>query len=199
MFPIDTLACLQVDTSWLLQHGWSQPPGSRKLLYWRRSDALQAPPAAHVRTQQRDAARCVLLSLASQSLNNHALPTLPQAGGAERAGARGPPPRTGRDRQRLPAARRRRPPYDIAEPRRWRAVFRLMHGYGEWMQLSVFQCRLTRARHVELLARLTSTVSLADDHVLVVDIGAAENVEPKVQSGRGLRGPRGFPVRGGRR
>jgi len=72
--------------------------------------------------------------------------------------------------------------YDIAEPRRWRAVFRLMHGYGEWMQLSVFQCRLTRARHVELLARLTSTVSLADDHVLVVDIGAAENVEPKVQS-----------------
>ena len=72
--------------------------------------------------------------------------------------------------------------YDIADPRRWRAVFKLMHGYGEWMQLSVFQCRLTRSRHVELLARLTSTISLADDHVLVVDLGPAENVEPKVRS-----------------
>ena len=34
--------------------------------------------------------------------------------------------------------------YDIADDKRWRAVFKLMHGYGEWMQLSVFQCRLTR-------------------------------------------------------
>lgn len=72
--------------------------------------------------------------------------------------------------------------YDIADERRWRAVFKLMHGYGEWMQLSVFQCRLTRARHAELVGRLTSTISVADDHVLVVDLGAAEQVEPKVRS-----------------
>ena len=26
--------------------------------------------------------------------------------------------------------------YDIADERRWRAVFKLMHGYGEWLQLS---------------------------------------------------------------
>lgn len=78
--------------------------------------------------------------------------------------------------------------YDIADARRWRAVFKLMHGYGEWMQLSVFQCRLTRARHVDLLGRLTSTISLADDRVLIVDLGPAEQVEPKVHS----LGKRGF-------
>lgn len=72
--------------------------------------------------------------------------------------------------------------YDIADDRRWRAVFKLMHGYGEWMQLSVFQCRLTRSRQLDLVARLTNTISHADDHVLVVDLGPADHVEPKVHS-----------------
>jgi CRISPR-associated protein Cas2 len=72
--------------------------------------------------------------------------------------------------------------YDIADDRRWRRVFKLMHGYGEWMQLSVFQCRLTRARHAELMGRLASTIAHADDHVLIVDLGAAEQVEPRVSS-----------------
>jgi len=72
--------------------------------------------------------------------------------------------------------------YDIADARRWRAVFRLMHGYGEWLQLSVFQCRLTRTRHAELLGRLQGTISLGDDHVMVIDIGLAEDCQPRVQS-----------------
>ena len=44
--------------------------------------------------------------------------------------------------------------YDISDPKRWRAIFSLMNGYGEWLQLSVFQCRLTRRRHAELVATL---------------------------------------------
>jgi CRISPR-associated protein Cas2 len=78
--------------------------------------------------------------------------------------------------------------YDIGDERRWRAVFRLMHGFGEWLQLSVFQCRLTRSRHAELLARLNATISMTDDHVLIVDLGIAEQVDPRVQS----LGKRGF-------
>ena len=78
--------------------------------------------------------------------------------------------------------------YDIADDKRWRAVFKLMHGFGEWMQLSVFQCQLTRSRHVELMRRLTDAISLADDHVLVVDLGVADQVEPRVHS----LGKRGF-------
>ena len=72
--------------------------------------------------------------------------------------------------------------YDIADARRWRAVFKLMHGYGEWLQLSVFQCRLTRSRQVELVARLEGTISTTDDHVMIVDVGVAESVQPRVQS-----------------
>jgi len=72
--------------------------------------------------------------------------------------------------------------YDIADDRRWRRVFKLMHGYGEWLQLSVFQCRLTRSRHAELTARLGSTIAHAEDHVLIVDLGAAEQVQPRVSS-----------------
>ena len=36
--------------------------------------------------------------------------------------------------------------YDIADARRWRRVFKTMNGFGEWLQLSVFQCRLSRRR-----------------------------------------------------
>ncbi len=72
--------------------------------------------------------------------------------------------------------------YDIADAKRWRVVFKLMHGYGEWMQLSVFQCRLSRARQVEMLARLGAAISNTEDHVLVLDLGTAEQVQPRVHS-----------------
>lgn len=72
--------------------------------------------------------------------------------------------------------------YDISDQKRWRAVFKLMKGYGEWLQLSVFQCRLTRRRHAELLATLDEIIHHADDHVLMLDLGPADNVEPRVVS-----------------
>ncbi len=72
--------------------------------------------------------------------------------------------------------------YDIADQKRWRAVFKLMHGYGEWLQLSVFQCRLSRKRHAELLATLDQIIHHDEDHILMLDVGAAENVRPRVVS-----------------
>ena len=33
--------------------------------------------------------------------------------------------------------------YDISNNKRWRRVFKTMNGFGDWVQLSVFQCRLT--------------------------------------------------------
>lgn len=72
--------------------------------------------------------------------------------------------------------------YDISSPKRWRAVFSLMHGYGEWLQLSVFQCRLSRKRHAELIATLDQIIHHDDDHVILMDVGVADTVKPKIVS-----------------
>lgn len=72
--------------------------------------------------------------------------------------------------------------YDIADQKRWRRVFRLMEGYGEWLQLSVFQCRLSTRRHAELIALLDGILHHQDDHLLSLDLGQAERVTPRVIS-----------------
>lgn len=72
--------------------------------------------------------------------------------------------------------------YDIREQKRWRKVFRLLHGYGEWLQLSVFQCRLSRSGILQLEASLESALNLREDHLMILDLGVAENVELRVKS-----------------
>lgn len=72
--------------------------------------------------------------------------------------------------------------YDIASPKRWRSVYELMNGYGEWVQLSVFQCRLSARRHAEMVATLDQLIHHTEDHVLILDLGVAENIHPRVTS-----------------
>lgn len=72
--------------------------------------------------------------------------------------------------------------YDISCPKRWRRVFRTMKGYGQWIQLSVFQCRLSRKRHIELMATLHDLIDQSEDHVIAMDVGPADKVDPKVTS-----------------
>jgi len=70
--------------------------------------------------------------------------------------------------------------YDISEPRRWRKVYKIMKGYGEWLQLSVFQCRLNREKVLRLKDRLADLADSQEDHVVIIDIGPAENIKLKV-------------------
>jgi len=72
--------------------------------------------------------------------------------------------------------------YDIADDKRWRSVFKIMKGYGEWLQLSVFQCRLSARRHAELIELLDGAIDNRHDHVLLVDLGPADRVTPRVTS-----------------
>lgn len=113
-YPNDLLDCLQKDTTWLRSYGWSQPPGSRRVFYWRPSDAVSVGTPMTRRTNRRERrVPAMLLSLTNASRNDHALPpvtrTLPQAellhralvGIAAKRGA--PPPElTGRDEHRRP-------------------------------------------------------------------------------------------------
>ena len=72
--------------------------------------------------------------------------------------------------------------YDIGDPKRWRRVFKVMNGYGEWLQLSVFQCRMSQQRHAELVALLDGMIQHDKDHILFVDVGPADRVVPRVVS-----------------
>lgn len=83
-YPPDLIACLQVETSWLRKYGWNQPPGSRRVLYWRRIDALEAgAPRSRPTKVSARIVEAILLSISTASGNLHALPqitrTLPQA------------------------------------------------------------------------------------------------------------------------
>jgi CRISPR-associated protein Cas2 len=71
--------------------------------------------------------------------------------------------------------------YDIGDPKRWRRVFKTMHGYGRWLQLSVFHCRLDGGRRIEMAAALSALIG-ESDHVLILDLGPAEDVAVSVES-----------------
>lgn len=72
--------------------------------------------------------------------------------------------------------------YDICDDKRLRRVHKLLKGYGEWVQLSVFQCRLSRRRQAELQALLDGLIIHQHDHVLMMDLGPADQVRPRVIS-----------------
>ncbi len=72
--------------------------------------------------------------------------------------------------------------YDISQPKRWRKVFKTMHGYGRWLQLSVFHCRLDGGRRAEMAMALERLIDPATDHVIILDLGAAEEVDLMVES-----------------
>lgn len=83
-YPKGLVGCLQVDTRFIHDLGWSQPPGTRKVFYWRPTDAL-SPSPTRIQPRREGAvapANFVLLALAAESNNNGNLPsttrTLPQ-------------------------------------------------------------------------------------------------------------------------
>lgn len=63
--------------------------------------------------------------------------------------------------------------YDICDPRRLRRVFQLMRGYGDPLQLSVFQCDLNRTERVQLETELTAIIHAREDQVLFIKVARA--------------------------
>lgn len=61
--------------------------------------------------------------------------------------------------------------YDIADPRRLRAVHKLVRGFGDAMQYSVFVCDLTSAERARLVTSLSETIDRTVDRVAVVTLG----------------------------
>jgi len=65
--------------------------------------------------------------------------------------------------------------YDVADDRRRARLLRLLRGYGEHIQFSVFRCVLSPMRFAELRARIEPLVDHAEDQVLLVLLGKAES------------------------
>ncbi|XXT20413.1 type I-U CRISPR-associated protein Csb2 [Sorangium sp. So ce429] len=78
LYPADLLAALLKDTSELQRDGWSQPPGSRWLSYWRGRDALAQVPVRATGAADRRGSRedTTLLALASDTARGEILPRL---------------------------------------------------------------------------------------------------------------------------
>lgn len=64
--------------------------------------------------------------------------------------------------------------YDISDDKRLRRVFKIMRGWGDHLQFSVFECQLTRMDVARLKAELAEVIHHTEDQVLFVDLGPAE-------------------------
>lgn len=64
--------------------------------------------------------------------------------------------------------------YDISEPKRWRKVFKKMHGFGDPIQYSVFRCDLSPKERAIMVAALDELIHHDEDRVMIVDMGPAE-------------------------
>lgn len=76
--------------------------------------------------------------------------------------------------------------YDICDAKRLRRVYKLMLGWGEHLQLSVFQCELNDREFVELRAELAKLIRATVDQVLFVDVGTVEGRSPDAITSLGV-------------
>lgn len=63
--------------------------------------------------------------------------------------------------------------YDIRDPKRLRKVHRVMKGFGDPLQYSVFSCDLSASERVRCEVALREVIDAREDQVLFIDIGPA--------------------------
>ncbi len=76
--------------------------------------------------------------------------------------------------------------YDICDDKRLRKVFRIMKGYGDHLQYSVFECQLNAIDLAKCRHELSQAIKHSEDQVLFVDLGPSEGRGDRVISAIGL-------------
>jgi CRISPR-associated protein Cas2 len=64
--------------------------------------------------------------------------------------------------------------YDIHDPKRLRQVHRVVKGFGEPWQYSIFFCQLKQIDVVRLRVELEEQMNLKEDQALILDLGSDE-------------------------
>jgi len=65
--------------------------------------------------------------------------------------------------------------YDVTDDRRRGRVFKILRGYGDHLQFSVFECQLNPMDLAHCRHALGRVIHHRDDQVLFVDLGPAES------------------------
>ena len=76
--------------------------------------------------------------------------------------------------------------YDICDDRRLRKVFKLMRGFGDHLQFSVFECQFSPADLVRCRTALSKIIKHSEDQVLFVHLGPSEGRGDRVITALGL-------------
>lgn len=76
--------------------------------------------------------------------------------------------------------------YDVRDPKRLRKVFRIMLGYGDHLQYSVFRCDLTDRELLELKGKLSVVIHHRLDQVLFVKVGPSDGRAMEAFSAMGV-------------
>lgn len=64
--------------------------------------------------------------------------------------------------------------YDIRNPKRLSRTARILLGFGDRVQLSVFRCHLTRREHAMLRRRLAAAIDHLQDQVIFAVLGGSD-------------------------
>ncbi len=64
--------------------------------------------------------------------------------------------------------------YDVTEDKRRTRLFKALKGYGEALQYSLFQCKLTPAERSRLRLELWNMIDHSTDRLLQIDLGPEE-------------------------
>ncbi len=63
--------------------------------------------------------------------------------------------------------------YDIADPKRWRLIYKLFMGVGDPVQYSVFRCDLSKAEKIILEEKVLPAMNQREDRVMFINLGPA--------------------------
>lgn len=82
--------------------------------------------------------------------------------------------------------------YDITDDKRWRKVYKMMCGYGDHLQYSVFRCTLSDRDRIGLIERLSKVIRHDLDQVLIFPLGPIDGNDAQriVAVGLALTPPR---------
>lgn len=61
--------------------------------------------------------------------------------------------------------------YDVSDPKRLKRIYKKMCGFGDPLQLSVFQCALSGVEWVLMKEAILRIINQVEDRVMIVDIG----------------------------